>query len=471
MHRRTLIAIIILATGVRIAAQSITGVVKNNTGEIIPYANVVLQTTDSVFVTGTTSDKTGNFTVKDFSTADYILSVSYIGYHTEYIKLLNVNRSIDIGPVLLEEESLALEGVTVVASNVTNRVDRQVILPTAVQLASSSSGYDLLNKLMLPGISVNTLENAVSTTGGGTVELRINDVKSTSAQVVALEPSQVIRIEYIDNPGIRYADKGVSAVINYIVKRKESGVSGGINLSQAVTTGFGNDNLYLNANYKKSEFGLNYYFGYRNYDHRYSNATALFHLPGNNSFQREFLGKDAPFKYTDQDVQLSYNYTQPDKRILNIVFLWDGLDTPYRDLAQTLMEEDREEIDSYTRIKDNENRSSIDLYYQEKLSGRQTLTLNLVGTYLNTDFFRNYQEWVITETEPYQYAYGTDGNRYSLIGEGIYGKEWNKIKLNAGIQFTQAYTRNSYTGDVTKLPACTPPIGMVTVKSRERWPV
>ena len=49
------------------------------------------------------------------------------------------------------------------------------------------------------------------------MQLRINDIVASTAQVQALRPDEVLRVEYIDNPGVRYADTEVEAVINYIV--------------------------------------------------------------------------------------------------------------------------------------------------------------------------------------------------------------------------------------------------------------
>lgn len=95
-------------------------------------------------------------------------------------------------------------------------------------------------------------------------------------QVQSLRPNEVLRVEYIDNPGVRYADSGAEAVINYVVKRAQSGISGGVSIMNAVTTGFGNDQVYLRANHKLSEFGLSYYVSYRDYDDRYVNEDQIF---------------------------------------------------------------------------------------------------------------------------------------------------------------------------------------------------
>lgn len=47
----------------------------------------------------------------------------------------------------------------------------------------------------------------------------------------------------------------------------------------AVTTGFGNDQVYLRANHKLSEFGLSYYVSYRDYDDRYVNEDQILRYP------------------------------------------------------------------------------------------------------------------------------------------------------------------------------------------------
>ena len=51
-----------------------------------------------------------------------------------------------------------LQGVTVKASNVMKRVDRQIILPTDKQVKSSTSGYELLSHMQLAGLKVNSIE-------------------------------------------------------------------------------------------------------------------------------------------------------------------------------------------------------------------------------------------------------------------------------------------------------------------------
>ncbi len=432
-------------------AQSVAGRLVDEKQQPVAYGNVKLERPDSTFVTGGVTDGNGKFLLSAPEAGDYLLVASYMGYVTSIIRLDNLNRKTDLGEIILYEASQQLGEVTVSAARVVAKLDRQVILPSETQLKSSSSGYDLLGKLMLPGIQVSSIHNTVSTVGGGGVELRINDIKATQAQVQALRPASVIRVEYIDNPGIRYADSGVEAVINYIVKRQDSGISGGVNLMNAVTTGFGNDNVYVKANHKRSEFGLNYYLSYRDYDDRYVDEDQTFAVPDNQSRYRYLEGVSVPFGYDSHELEASYNFTETDKYVFNAVFRGSFFRSPHQDYSQIIHETDKADLQSYVWSNTDFNSPSLDLYYQIVLPRKQKLSVNVVGTYIGTTYHRDYSEWQLPErTQLSEYGYSTDGNRYSLIEEAIYNKELSWTNLSVGFQGTQAFTKNIYTGSTNE---------------------
>ena len=57
---------------------------------------------------------------------------------------------------------MSLGEVTVSASNVLQRVDRQIILPSESQLKRSFGAYDLLNNLGIARLQVDNLNNSMS---------------------------------------------------------------------------------------------------------------------------------------------------------------------------------------------------------------------------------------------------------------------------------------------------------------------
>ena len=121
---------------------SVKGRVTDASQEAIIAANVSLWATDSTLVTGVTSDAQGKFALSKIEAGNYRLAITFIGYQSEVI-LLKLNNNLDLGDVQLQEDAVSLGEVTVSASNVLQRVDRQIILPTESQLKRSFGAYDL----------------------------------------------------------------------------------------------------------------------------------------------------------------------------------------------------------------------------------------------------------------------------------------------------------------------------------------
>lgn len=154
------------------------------------------------------------------------------------------------------DTTLTLGEITVKGMRVIKKVDRQLIIPTKEMVKASSNGFELLNLMTLDGIRVDPVMQTVSSMEGGSVQVRINDIVASTQDIMALRPDEVVRVEYIDNPGIRYSDSGLKAVINYVVKRRSAGYVGGASTMQAFATGFNNSSAYLNITTRSQSSAL-----------------------------------------------------------------------------------------------------------------------------------------------------------------------------------------------------------------------
>lgn len=79
------------------------------------------------------------------------------------------------------------------------------------------------------------------------------------------------------------------------------------------------------------------------------------------------------------------------------------------------------------------------------LKHKQNLTFNVVGTYNNTHQNRSYQEW-LNENSLTDVVSDIDGDKYSVIAEAIYEKNFDKGRLNIGLKHTHAFSKNQYAG-------------------------
>lgn len=354
------------------------------------------------------------------------------------------------------DTTYTLGEVTVNGMRVINKVDRQVLLPTSTMKKHSSNGYDLLNKMTLNGIITNPERQEIRSLRGGGVQVRINDIKANQQDITALRPDEVVRVEYIDNPGVRYSDGSIDAVINFVVKRRYAGYVGGLGTMQAFTTGFNNSNAYFKYNYKKSEFCIYYNFSYRGYDERKVDSENTYFFPDGTQRQRQYLGYNTDFMYTTNTVQLGYNLAEPDKYTLNVSLYCNQNNTPKYGYNQLAKETSMPDLYIYNKKSKKMYIPSLDIYWSLNLPKKQNITANVVGTYIGTDYnnlSRNYlfsqsPEQSMQADPVNDYSYSTTGRKYSLISEAIYTKNFNREVFSAGGEYTVSHTDNAYKGAV-----------------------
>ena len=164
--------------------------------ESVEFANVILQTKDSAFISGGVTDQRGRFSMGNLSKGNYLLQISGIGYQTRQVSLQDFTTTLDLGTISIDSATIALKEVTVTANPIINQPDRKIIFPTAHQLKASTNGLTLLQRLQLNRIQVDPIRQTISSSNQGDVQLRINGAKAELQEILSLKPEDAIRIEY-----------------------------------------------------------------------------------------------------------------------------------------------------------------------------------------------------------------------------------------------------------------------------------
>lgn len=446
--KRILFAIMLLGCMIQgVFAQNleIKGMVRNGRDKApLEFANVVLQTADSVFITGTTTDGKGRFMLDKVKAGDYLLAVSSLGYETQYIALDGFNKSIDLKEILMEDAAVSLDGVTVSASNTSSRSDRKLIFPSDRQVKASTNGMDLLQQLMLPKITVNPMSNEIKVPGNGEVQLRINGVKVELDEIKALLPTDIIRIEFHDNPGLRY--RNAEVVLDYIVRRPETGGNFSVDMSQGVNALWGEHRVSGKINHKKSEFGASYRIGPRDFYGMSRDNEEIFHLADGTVLHRKETGDPSHASMFMHNLNLNYSVQDPEKYLFNATFRYWNNHQPHWDYRGILsnLDNPNDYVDMVDLNSSDNQVPALDLYYQRNLKNDQTLVFNVVGTHNRTSSHRFYQESrgeeLLTDINN-----RVSGKKYSLIGEAIYEKKLaNGNSLSGGVWHTQSFSDNEY---------------------------
>ena len=326
----------------------------------------------------------------------------------------------------------------------------------------SSNGYDLLQRMSPKGIIVDPVNQTIKSLRGGGVQVRVNDIKANSLDIMAIRPDEVVRVEYVDMPGVRYGDWTLDAVINYVVKRRYAGYVGGVSSMQAVATGFNNTNSYFKYNYKLSEFSISHFFGWRDHDKKYFESKTEYIFPDGENHKINYDGVYSPFKYTDNEIQAAYTLAKPDIYTFNASFNIKIYNSPKRGTHSIVSEMGEDNKYDYEKRKYKYNTPSLDLYYFVNLPQKQSLAINAVGTIITTRNEYGMSEYLLPKDyvcedrkapelsslgEPIaDYSYSTKGKKHSLITEAIYTKEMEKVNLSIGGEYTIGFTDNKYVG-------------------------
>ena len=445
MQARIFVLAAAMVCAVSMAANNkVSGVIKDVADKTaLIGVNVSLKQGDQQ-VSGTVTDAHGKFSL-EAETGEFVLECSFIGYEPIGMSLA-VSGNIHLGTIEMNEASTELGEVVVEGDAVIQKVDRQILLPNKEQLGASSDGMSLLQNLQIPRIVVNPADNTVKTLANQDVQLRINGIEASNSEVMAINPKDVIRIEYHDQPGVRF--NGAAAVINYIVKHRDTGGNLMLNASNGVTMpGWGEYHLSGKVNFGKSLFSLITHYSPRDIYWTRTNSETYNFSTG--TIENREVGEPTRFKMNPVNIGLTYNWTNGEKNMLQIALRDNMLFMPH---SKTNRDSYLYQGTDSFAIHDHESTQSIspslDIYYEHNLPNNHHLYFDLVGTYINSSNGRRFEQTPLGETvaDTTDVTSRVRGNKYSLIGEAIYEKDWDNIALTVGVRHNQQWVENTYLG-------------------------
>ena len=349
----------------------------------------------------------------------------------------------------MDTSMFKLAEVTVEAQSIIQKADKQILLPNREQRKASHDGMSLLQNLQIPRIVVNPVENSVKTLANQEVQLRINGIEASSSEVMAINPKDVIRIEYHDQPSVRF--NGAAAVINYIVKHRDTGGNLMLNASNGVTmSGWGEYHLSGKVNFGKSSFCLMTHYSPRDVYWTRTNSETYNFSTG--TIENREVGEPTRFKGNPVNLGLTYNWTNGEKNMLQIALRDNMLFMPH---SKTNRDSYLYQGTDSFAIHDHESSKSIspslDIYYEHNLPDDNHLYFDVVGTYINSSNDRRFEQTPLGETvaDTTDVLSRVKGNKYSLIGEAIYEKDWENIGLTVGVRHNQQWMENTYLGSAS----------------------
>ena len=341
-------------------------------------------------------------------------------------------------------DSVQLEEVVIKGARVVNRTDGKLIFPSEEMTKSASSGYTLLKMLPLPNVKVDDINETISAANSlmGNVQVRINDVEATTADIQSMQPKEVEKVELIDRPGVRYGEN-VGIVLNIITRKVTSGYVVGASGTLVPKADMVKGNAYTKNNSGNNELSLNY-SGYYRHSNGMNEVEHAEYLMADNKYSKVERNTNGIIsRNTMHDIQARYSWINADGSAF-LTTLSTSIDNNPRDFRKTDVA--YSDGRNTTETIDNSEKSIsplLDLYFKTQLGKSQSLIANATGSYTHTD----YAYLFITDDK--SFGYNTLGKTWSLKSEAMYENRMKPFTLSAGLRYAQKYIDNDYSGDAT----------------------
>lgn len=322
------------------------------------------------------------------------------------------------------------------------------VVPRSQDVKASDRSIVLLSLLRLPGLRVDPALGKIQVDGGSPV-LLINGKEQSGVRFSNIDPAKILRIEYSNNPGIRYLDRGATGVINIILREAEDGGAVWMHGESAFTTGFVNG--YAGASYHKgrSEFALNYNMSHREYDDDPIELNEQFIAEGNCLLQPKHITRDTKgntlMGYVQQNISAEYTYQHNDSTMF-VASFGTGLNNFHsNETAETLVNSNG--IDSKYSNKRHAHANifqpKLDLYFKHKMKNEQELEFNVVNEWGNNKQNAT-QTHIFADGTTNAYPVKVQNTGWAISSEAVYSKGFGAHKLRTGIQYQFNHARNDY---------------------------
>ncbi len=191
-----------------------------------------------------------------------------------------------------------LDEAVVKASNLSRKDNHILAIPTKEQRKHAVTGYDLLNNLMVPGVSIDRSTGNV-TTPAGTATLYIDGREAGFREVQSLRPKDISRVEFFDIPTGKYAKDAYA--INIIMKPLNNGGYTQLDASQRI--GYLDGDYNIISKFAAGTKSLNLWAGHSLENPKSSmNKHELFNFPDHQSNRQQ--------SYNNADNRKSEEYVQ-----------------------------------------------------------------------------------------------------------------------------------------------------------------
>lgn len=443
--RKIFFALVMLLQSIFLHAYVVKGSVVDEKGKPIRKALVIGRNSMKKVVVGVETDPSGMFSSANVTDSILTIEISKEDYTTVYIRISGTDgKFVDLGTIELKPMEVSLGEVVVTAQTVIQKPDRYIIIPSRKELDRAANGLSLLSDMQykMPGLTVNESLQTVQV-DNATPVFKINGRPCSLSHFLALNPQRILRIEYHDNPDVRYENR---RVINVILNPRGDGGSVIANVLTGANAGFLNGNIGLEYYRKKSEWELNYSTNWRDYDEREINSSSEF-IGRNAPVLRERNGIPGDFRYWWNTISLGYTYMH-DPNTVFAAKAGFGIENQKMDEDSWNTQQYMGNLSKYQNLTHKKLKyclPTIDLFFKKQIDETQYIEANVYGIYGSGDYNRRYINLYQSPLPDDSVLSLTNDKSWRLTADMMYSKTLKNLVAALGIKEYYNSTDNEQT--------------------------
>lgn len=336
-----------------------------------------------------------------------------------------------------------LQEVVISAPKVIRKADMDVYYPSRSSVDNSKNGLQLLNNLMIPSLSVTESLGSIKA-AGQSVQVRINGRESSIDQVRSLLPETVKRVEWIENPGLRY--NGANYVLNFIVTNPAVGGSIMANAMPALNQAWGNYMADVKLNNGYSQFEMWSRFKLTNKIKSHREYVETFTCLDGTSLTRNETSRGGTMDNSMGNLTASYSYIKPDTTVFMADFSYfEKITDKFRYNGLMSLSDGSDDIFLTDTHGEKGKKPYLSLYLEQHFAHKQMLVVDFSSSFW---FGKSYSDYI--ERLPDATTYLTDihtmikdrNQAYAI--EADYIKNWKNSRFTAGVSYAANRNRSVY---------------------------
>lgn len=390
---------------------------------------MLLAAADSSLVSYAVTAESGEFSIP-YDKKRLIAQIQSVGYGS---RIIPVPADGNMGTIQLKQSAITLAGVTVTASGIVTRADKNTIYVSGRQKERATDALNVVSQVafMCPEIRVNEILKTITINGQEAI-LLVNGIKRDIDYLNSINPERIIKIEYADFADIRYG----SPYIDVKIRQSEKG--GFIMLDAMADINSRRENHQASGGYSSGnhEITVMYDGTFRDNKKEFTFSKSEYLAPSR-QIELDETGLPSPVLDREHRVRLVYTAMKSDDGMFTATASLRSHTNDRATLNRVFSNLPEGDYDQDISRRYRYLQPLLDIYYK-KATGAGILDLNTAGSFLSGDYDRD-----VSHSTGYSEDSRTKNHVANFQAEAALTRQYSDFRLRYGINYSYNRTDNT----------------------------